>query len=246
MELSFEIGDRNFPKGHALLYFVDSLGDWYATYIVLLPVTVDVSKYVPPFLMNQVGEFGPGDMSAIAFPPAPEKVASLEEIKDLAVLRSDDLIDGGVCDMSDVASAMSKVNDAVESYLELYSDDLFVREGIPEISGNSDDGINDVVYAFMSQPDRLNELTKLVGKIRFAVEGNEAAILEETEKDIKTLSSHMPEGFQIDNLTKWALESGVKADKLTELYLKRCFHLSLEEYAELGEVEAKINEITDS
>ena len=108
MDLSFEIGDRNFPKGHALLYFVDSLGDWYATYIVLLPVTVDVSKYVPPFLMNQV----------------------------------DDLIDGGVCDMFDVASAMSKVNEAVESYLELYSDDLFVREEIPVTSGSSDDGIH--------------------------------------------------------------------------------------------------------
>ena len=138
------------------------------------------------------------------------------------------------------------MNDAVESYLELYSDDLFVREEIPVTSGSSDDGVNDVVYAFMSQPDRLNELTKLVGKIRFAVEGNEAAILEETEKDIKTLSSHMPEGFQIDNLTKWALKSGVKADKLTELYLKRCVHLSLEEYAELGEVEAQINEMTNS
>ena len=94
-----------------------------------------------------------------SFAPAPEKVHSLDEIKDLAVQRSDDLIDGGVCDMFDVASAMSKVNDAVESYLELYSDDLFVREEIPVTSGSSDDGVNDVVYAFMSQPDRLNELT---------------------------------------------------------------------------------------
>ena len=246
MDLFFEIGDRNSPKGHALLYFVDSLGHWYATYIVLLPVTVDVSKYVPPFLMNQVGEFGPGDMSAIAFPPAPEKVASLDEIKDLAAQRSDDLINGGVCDMSDVTSAMSKVNDVVESYLELYSDELFVREEITEVSGNPDDAINDVVYAFMSQPDRLNELTKLVGKIRFAVEGNAMTMLEETEMDIRTLSTHLPDGFQIDDLLKWALGSGVKADKLTELYLRRCYHLSLEEYGELGEVEAKINEIRDS
>jgi len=92
----------------------------------------------------------------------------------------------------------------------------------------------------------LNELTKLVGKIRFAVEGNEMTMLEETEMDIKTLSTHLPDGFQIDDLLKWALGSGVKADKLTELYLRRCYHLSLEEYGELGEVEAKINEIKDS
>ena len=73
MDLSFEIGDRNFPKGHALLYFVDSLGDWYATYIVLLPVTVDVSKYVPPFLMNQVGEFGMVICLRLRFPQPPKK-----------------------------------------------------------------------------------------------------------------------------------------------------------------------------
>ena len=60
MTLSFELGNIESPKGHALLYFKDSVqDDFYATYIVLLPITVDVSKYVPPFLMNQVGEFGP-------------------------------------------------------------------------------------------------------------------------------------------------------------------------------------------
>ena len=28
----------------------------------------------PPFLMNQVGDFSADDMSAFAFPPAPEEV----------------------------------------------------------------------------------------------------------------------------------------------------------------------------
>ena len=63
MALEFAYGDASSPRGHALVYFDDSGHQtYYASYIVLLPVTVDVSKYVPPFLMNQVGDIGPGDM----------------------------------------------------------------------------------------------------------------------------------------------------------------------------------------
>ena len=44
MELNFEIGDPSQPRGHALLYFTDSSnGQVFATYVVLLPITVDVS-----------------------------------------------------------------------------------------------------------------------------------------------------------------------------------------------------------
>ena len=113
MALSFELGNSELPKGHALLYFKDSSqGTVLATYLVLLPITVDVSKYVPPFLMNQVGDFGPGDMSAFAFPPAPEEVESLAYLMDLANKRQDDLVFGGEVTTSDVSSSMMKVNDA--------------------------------------------------------------------------------------------------------------------------------------
>ena len=79
MELKFEIGDSSQPRGHALLYFTDASSDKiFATYVVLLPITVDVSKYVPPFLMNQVGDTVPGDMSAFAFPPAPEEIENID------------------------------------------------------------------------------------------------------------------------------------------------------------------------
>ncbi|GIS65531.1 MAG: hypothetical protein CM1200mP3_17790 [Chloroflexota bacterium] len=42
--------------------------------------------------MNQVGDTVPGDMSAFAFPPAPEEVDSLEILSELALARNDDLI----------------------------------------------------------------------------------------------------------------------------------------------------------
>ena len=66
MDITFDRGSSDRPKGHALLYFRSSSDpdQIWVTYLVILPITVDVSKYVPPFLMNQVGEMGPKDLSA--------------------------------------------------------------------------------------------------------------------------------------------------------------------------------------
>ena len=244
MTLSFELGNIESPKGHALLYFKDSVqGDFYATYIVLLPITVDVSKYVPPFLMNQVGEFGPGDMSAFAFPPAPEQVEGYDYLVDLAKKRQDDLLDGGEVTGTDVSSSMMKVNDVVQEYLELY-EETYGTEALTldESESASELHVNDVLYSMMTEPDRLNELTKLVGRMRFAVESGENSIVKEVESDINALSEYLPETFQIHRLLKWATAVSDESSHITDLYLQRCFHLSREEYKELGEIEAQISE----
>ena len=115
MALNFVNGSESNPKGHAFVFFEDpTSGICYGSYVVLLPITVDVSKYVPPFLMNQVGELGAGDMNAFAFPPAPEPVESLEYLLQLSDQRSDDLIDAGTISSSDVTDSMMKVNEIVE------------------------------------------------------------------------------------------------------------------------------------
>ena len=248
MELNFEIGDATQPRGHALLYFTDSSsGQVFATYVVLLPITVDVSKYVPPFLMNQVGETMPGDMSAFAFPPAPEEVESVEILSELAQARNDDLIFAGSHDSSDITASMMKVNDVVQAYQDIY-EEIFPSmdeslEEIVQLEGSTH--INDVVYSLMSESDRLGELTKLVGTLRYSMETGEDTLIKDTETDISALAIYFSETFQINNLLKWAKQKGSSAADITDLYLKRCFHLSKEEYVQLGEVEAKIASLTE-
>ena len=127
MSLEFTYGNVDTPTGHALVYYVDASNNvYYASYVVLLPIMVDVTKYVPPFLMNQVGEIGPGDMSAFAFPPAPEIVEGLDLLESLAKSRKDDLIFGGNFESDDVANSMVKVNEIDEQYLEIYENFLGV------------------------------------------------------------------------------------------------------------------------
>ena len=69
MDVIFERGSQDKPKGHALLYFKSSINpdELYGTYLIILPINVDIGKYVPPFLMSQVGDLGPKDLSAFAF-----------------------------------------------------------------------------------------------------------------------------------------------------------------------------------
>ena len=79
MDLTFDRGDAQRPRGHALVYFrVDTEEQLYAAYIVALPVKSDFGKYVPPFLAGHWGN-APIDLSKIALPPVPEPVSSYAE-----------------------------------------------------------------------------------------------------------------------------------------------------------------------
>ena len=245
MELRFERGSREKPKGHALLYFngTDGPEDIWVTYLVMLPISVDVSKYVPPFLMNQMGDFGPKDLSAFAFPPAPEPIESLAFLEVLADLRGDDLIHAGTYNSSDVPGGMMAVSDAVQSYAELYGN--YVEGAQPAGAGETELpgglGVNEVLYGLMSDGDRLSELTKLVGKLRFAIDGGEDALATEAESDINLLVSHLPENHKAARLIESLRTEGATGARLADLYLQRCFHLIREDYVKLGEVEDEIN-----
>ena len=243
--MRFERGSREKPKGHALLYFNGASGpdEIWVTYLVMLPISVDVSKYVPPFLMNQMGDFGPKDLSAFAFPPAPELIESLEYLETLADMRGDDLIHVGTYNSADVPGGMMAVSDAVQSYAELYGD--YVEGVRPSGAGETELpsglGVNEVLYSLMSDSDRLSELTKLVGKLKFAVEGGEDALATEAEADINLLVSHLPENHKATRLIESVKAEGATGARLANLYLQRCFHLIREDYVKLGEVEDEIN-----
>ena len=97
MDLTFERGDSQKPKGHALVYFrVSTEPDKvYASYVIILPISADLSKYVPPFLVSHLGGLPLNEFSVFAMPPVPEAVSGPQELERLAQLRDDDLVYGG-------------------------------------------------------------------------------------------------------------------------------------------------------
>ena len=159
MDLVFEQGDPTAPKGHALLYFRER-GDaakLYATYVVVLPISIDLVKYMPPFLANQIPQMNAQELSAFAFPPMPEEVGGQRHLETLVRARGDDLLFGGEIALAQVQDMLMQVNDLVQEYAQRYQS--YIQSAAPadapqepvEISGP---GVNEVLFGLMGNRDR--------------------------------------------------------------------------------------------
>jgi len=265
MDLTFDRGDPQNPKGHALLYFrVDTEPDTvYATYVVTLPVKSDLTKYVPPFLASHLGSLPLSDLSAFAMPPVPESVGSYAELERLSQLRGDDLIYGGNMFSFDLPRMMETATDAVQTYSSLCSDRLAMNsrptEGAaaalaeeigqpqeaapaPEPVEEPDDSynVNEVLFSFMSESDKLTELAKLLGRLRFAVDGSDQTSADEVGDEITVLARHLPEDFRVRDLLDVARDNSPKSSELAKLYIDRCFRLSAGEAGAAKDLEDQI------
>ena len=272
MDLVFDRGDSQHPRGHALLYFrVDTEPDKvYATYVVTLPVKSDLTKYVPPFLASHLGNMPLSDLSAFAMPPVPEAVNSFEELERLSQLREDDLVYGGSMFSFDLPRMMETATEAVQVYSSLCSEALGMistpAEGAAEAIGEElretleaaavpetepepepDDSlnVNEVLFSFMSENDKLGELSRLLGRLRFAVDGADQSEADEVGAEITVLARHLPENFKVSDLLNVAKDNSERSSQLAKLYIDRCFRLSAGDAGAATELDAQIQLLMD-
>jgi hypothetical protein len=249
MDLTYEHGDPNAPKGHALLYFrtQDGSPKLYATYLLTLPIAIDLVKYMPPFLAPHMEEMKGQDMSAFAFPPVPEEVPSHRQLKALAQAREDDLLFGGAVDPTQVPELLATVNEIVQAYAHAYATSNTAAAAAsleePEEAGSerlSGVGVEEMLYQLMSDRDRLAELAGLMGKLRFASEGNDARQVQEVEEEMAPLVKQLPETYRVQQLLRAAKSPTPAGGELAQLYLERCYKLADEDYLRVGEMEERI------
>jgi hypothetical protein len=276
MDVIFDRGDSQNPRGHALLYFrVDTEPDKvYATYVVTLPVKSDLTKYVPPFLASHLGNMPLSDLSAFAMPPVPEAIGSFAELERMSQLREDDLVYGGNMFSFDLARMMEMATEAVQVYSGLCSDALAMNstpaegaaaaigeelretlesagsaapEPEPEPEPEPDDSlnVNEVLFSFMSESDKLGELSKLLGQLRFAVDGSDQANADEVSVEITVLARHLPENFRVNDLLEVARDNSERSSQLAKLYIDRCFRLSAGEKGAADELAIQIQLLRD-
>ena len=274
MDLVFDRGDSQHPRGHALLYFrVDTEPDKvYATYVVTLPVKSDLTKYVPPFLASHLGNMPLSDLSAFAMPPVPEAVNSFGELERLSQLREDDLVYGGSMFSFDLPRMMETATEAVQVYSSLCSEALGMistpAEGAAEAIGEElretleaaaapetepepepepDDSlnVNEVLFSFMSESDKLGELSRLLGRLRFAVDGADQSEADEVGSEITVLARHLPENFKVSDLLDVAKDNSERSSQLAKLYIDRCFRLSAGDAGAATELDAQIQLLMD-
>ena len=228
MSLTFERGNPQEPKGHALVYFRAGSERVLALYVIVLPVSMDISKYIPPLLAPQFGGISPQEMSAVALPPVPEEVGSYEELMKLAEMRSDDLILGGtLLPTAEPTSLMEAANSVVQEYAQMWADYL-ARNPVVEEEREEEGavGVSEVLYSLMGGRDKLAEMSKLVAKLRFAVEGQDSAAINEAEEEIRILSRYVPDNYLVSQLLDVARQPQPIGGDLAQLYLERCYRLS--------------------
>ncbi len=248
--MTFQRGDRHRPKGHALAYFrVLSEPDvLYATYIITLPIEVDFSKYVPPFLSSHLGSAPLNDLSAFSLPPVPEKVGSYGQLEHLAEVRDDDLLDAGTMNSFDLPDMMQLVGDMVRQYAQLWSDyakpEAAPEQGEAPRELGEPSGVTEVLYSLMNERDRLADLASLVSKLRFAIEGSDKQMGQETKEEIEILGRYLPEHFQISRLLSAAMDYSARGAQLAQLYLDRCYKLSNRDDAGAKDLDDKIDILT--
>ncbi|MCI0888239.1 MAG: hypothetical protein J4N28_01310 [Chloroflexi bacterium] len=257
MALTFDIGDADRPKGHAIVYFVSpTTSEVIATYVLILPIPMDIGKYLPPLLAAQLGgmageALGEG-MGSFAAPPMPESVESVGFLRELASLRGDDLVSGGSVVLGDPAAAMHETAEAVQEYQRLYrayADAAGPPPDVPraldaEGSAAGPADVQRVLYELMTERDRLGELSKLVGAMRFATGGADAALVEETEAGLEALEQLLPEHYWIAKVRAAARDASDAGALLAQVYVDRAYKLADEDFAAVELLEKRITDLT--
>lgn len=242
MLLDFERGDRQHPKGHALLYFVSQGAETeqvLATYLVVPPIAFNMAKYMPPMMTANIPLQELQSIAAVPLPPVPEEVPSRHYLRQLAEARDDDIIAGGALAPSDVQAALQAVGDAAQSYHALWAEFAATLEKEAPVS---DRDLGPFLYSLMSERERLGELAKLVGTLRYAVDGHDAAQIRDTVEQMRAVGQHLPDKYSIGDLVRHASLPGEAGSRLSQLYIRRCYLLCDEDYRALEQVEQQIKE----
>lgn len=245
MQLVYELGDARRPRGHAFVYFRSRFNpdQVLASYLVVPPIVFDLAKYIPPMFAGSLPGIDLNQLTkAVPLPPVPEAVEGYDYLRRLAELRGDDLIAGGEINPSAPDQLMLAVAEAAESYSEAYRDAVG-RVPIAEPEPSPALNVDEVLYELMTESDRLQELVKLVGKLRYGLETSDPDVAREAAGQIEVLGRFLPESYRMSQLLGAARRRSATGARLSDLYIQRAFKLHHQSYADLIDIEDQIRQL---
>jgi hypothetical protein len=244
MAVRFELGDPAHPRGHALLFFrnASDQAEILATYVIVLPIAINPAKYIPPAFAARMQQ-QVSAVAATALPPIPESMGDLGQVRRLAEVRGDDLLDGGVVE-GDPERLMLATHEISQEYAGRYQQMVETLPGeAPREPVPDEDSVR---WMLLSEKERIGELAKLTGQLRYAVDGGDAHLIQSTAAQIDKLKAQLPEKYRIDEFLAAARRPGATGRRLAELYIDRCYKLSSEQYEALGQLDRQIEELERS
>jgi len=250
--LTYRVGDPDRPRGHALLFFRDATDPQRvsATYLVVVPIAMDLGKYIPAAFAGQLaGQLAASAPAAYPLPPVPEPVAGgLAQLERLAELRGDDLIDGGTLNMAEPWQALHPVTDVGSQYADACSSYLAAAPAeapppageLPSSQGEAD--VDNLLLQVMPDSEKVSRLARLTGTLRYAVGGGDSALADETVAEMQRIGRHLGDKYQLELLVAAARAPDERSGQLAQLYVERCYRLAEEDYAALSDLDRRIAE----
>ncbi len=263
MDLRFEAGDEQTPRGHAILFAQTARGGRIlATYCVILPIQFSIGKYLPPMLAGQIpveAMSGEASLSAMPIPPMLEESPSLDTLRQLAERRGDDLCDMGLLLIDEEHQRLAYAAEACAEYGRAYAR---YQQRWPTVSANADTAplsvtgrqssetpplddldVDDVMTSLLSERDRLAEIARLIGQARYAMDTADQRQLGELRVQLNRLATSLPEKYRADQLAQAALSTSPTGPQLAALYLQRAYKLLEEDYINIPPIEEQIREL---
>jgi hypothetical protein len=217
---------------------------------------MSIAKYLPPLFASQISSEDLQNASSIAgmpIPPMLEEGMSFEQLERLAERRGDDFCDLGTVSTEEV-ERMQMATMCCQEYAQLYSSYISQADQHPspistspieELSPIDDMDAETLLLQSMSERQKLAEVGKLIGTARYALEGHDTTLLQETKRRMERIVRLLPEKYRGSELTSAAFSPQERGAKLSELYLSRAYKLLDEEYAEIPAIESEIRDLKD-
>jgi len=267
MQLRFTRGDAQAPRGHAIVIArpYGQPDHALATYCIVLPIQFSLGRYLPPILASQLPPEGlrelAGNPSFMAVPPMLEEIDDIDALLDLADMRDDDVIEVEG-DPRDEGRRMELAAESSAEYVRLYNSytttqrpssrqrgpmgfhsqgTVSAEEALPVEPEHIETLLSDTPV--ISDREQLGEVAKLIGTRRYAMEGKDQHLLEETKRALRRAIAPLGEKYRTDALIDAALIPGERGQKLADLYLNRAFKLIDEDYPAIPPLEDQIRQL---
>lgn|SRR6185312_4759999 len=258
MTIQFLRGNQQTPKGHAIFvarYSTDPRQVLW-TYCIAPPQPLSLAKYLPPFLAAQMSPEdiqGMTEVPAMPISPILEEGSSLEDLQMAAERRDDDLCDIGLINPHDTNGRMQLVSQSSVEYGEMYLNYVesfkHPSTSLPtfadEPAALDDLDAEELLIQTMNDRQRLAELSKLVGLTRYALEGKDTHLVDETRSRMQRIARQLPDKYRANELITAASNPQERGSKLAELYIDRGYKLLDEEYADIPNIEQAIRKLQE-
>src|SRR5258708_24435428 len=166
----------------------------------------------PPSLM--ASHFPPEDLEearnvpVMPIPPMLEEGSTLERLQMLAERRDDDMCEIGTINPKDEGARMQLVAQGCQEYGQLYVNYASTFAQTPFLAPVEDEAplalddmdAEELLIQTMTDRQRLTELGKLVGVARYALEGHNAQLLQDTRQRMRRIASPLAAQYRITEL----------------------------------------------